>query len=73
MVMSLGRASDYSDYWTSLDLRMPDGTLVQTAGFAPGAVLEVSVRSVDWALKAPQGAQFARQPVIELAITAVEQ
>ncbi len=73
MVMSLARSEDLADYHESLPITLPDGTASATAGFAPGTILEVSVKSVDWALKAPQGALFARQPIVELQITAVEQ
>lgn len=72
MAMSLGRAMDLSDYRDSLPITFPDGSTGSTAGFA-GNVIEVSITRVDWALKGSQNAQFARQPLVELEITAVEQ
>lgn len=70
LVMSLGRAEDLSDYRESLPVVMPDGQTVNTLG---ASVIEVSIRSVNWALKGQQNQLFARQPVVELAIVGVEQ
>jgi len=73
LVMTLGRAQDLSDYTTPLPIVMPDGSATNTPGFPRGAVLEASVVSVNWALRGTTQAQFARQPIVELAITGVEQ
>jgi len=73
LAMTLGRAQDLSDYATPLAITMPDGSAAQTPGFPRGAVLEVSLRSVNWALRGTTQAQFARQPIVELAVTGVEQ
>lgn len=72
MVASLGRKQDLTDYWTPLPFTGADGVTSDTAGMTPGSIGEVSLLSVNWALKAPQGDGFARQPIVTLAITAVE-
>lgn len=72
LVWTLGRRQDYSDYEASLPITRPDGSAGTTAGTAPGAVKGVVLRHVGWALKGAVGAQFMRQPIVELAVRVVE-
>jgi|SRR6185437_420640 len=73
LVMTLCRAQDLTDYTAPLTAAMPDGSTFESPGFPRGGLLEVSLRSVNWALRGTSQSQFARQPIVELAITGVEQ
>lgn len=72
LVMTLGRQEDFSDYERPLEFVDLSGNLRSTIFPGLGTVKDVSIHHIGWALKAPQAAQFSRQPIVELAISTVE-
>lgn len=71
LVWTLARRWDLADYWQPLPLTY-QGATRQTVGMPGGAVKEVSVRGVNWAMKGTLVQQIGRMPTIELGIQTEE-